>query len=114
VKPKLLLCKCHLLSRFVSYITSYVSCIRETNKNVLSAADFCRLYPYIRVPLQRLEKMAGGGGGSRGGKRKRPSGKTAFRPKGKKPAKDKEMFKRRKYARNNYVLENKVRPAQFQ
>jgi len=57
--------------------------------------------------------MAGGGGGSRGGKRKRPSGRTAFRPKGKKPAKDKEMFKRRKYARNNYVLENKVRPAQF-
>jgi hypothetical protein len=57
--------------------------------------------------------MAGGGGGSRGGKRKRPSGRTAFRPKGKKPAKDKEMFKRRKYARNNYVLENKVRPAQL-
>ena len=55
--------------------------------------------------------MAGGGGG-RGGKRKRPSGKTVFKPKGKKQVKDKEVFKRRKYARNNYVLQNKVRPKQ--
>jgi hypothetical protein len=67
--------------------------------------------PVCTCSVAEAGKMAGGG--SRGGKRKRPSGKTAFRPKGKKPAKDKEMFKRRKYARNNYVLENKVRPAQF-
>ena len=45
--------------------------------------------------------MAGGGGG-RVGKRKRPS--IPFKPRGKKQVKDKEMFKRRKYARNNYVL----------
>jgi hypothetical protein len=37
-------------------ILMYVTCIRETNKHVLSAADVCRLYPYVRVPLQRLEK----------------------------------------------------------
>jgi hypothetical protein len=45
--------------------------------------------------------MAGG----RVGKRKRPSGKVAFKPRGKKQVKDKEVFKRRKYARNNYVIE---------
>ena len=45
--------------------------------------------------------MAGGGGG-RVGKRKRPS--VPFKPRGKKQVKDTEMFKRRKSARNNYVL----------